>query len=127
MHGMNISHDAVPHVAALVRAAFRLLEEIDQGRMLDIWERASESARRLVPPQEVADAIGPFREGQGALVSRHWVGARRDPAAPQYLRLTFESAFAAWAGEEMVTLEQEADGIWRLAGYAVLPAEAAAA
>jgi len=127
MPGMNISHDAVPHVAALIRAAFRLLEEIDNGRMLDIWERASESARRMVPPQEVATAIVPFRESQGALVSRDWVGARRDPAEPQYLRLTFQSRFAGWAGEEMVTLEQEADGIWRLAGYGVLPADAPAA
>ena len=123
---MNISHNAVPHVAALIRAALRLLEEIDNGRALEIWERASESARRAVPSQEVATGVANFRESQGALMSRDWVAAHRDPSEPQYLRLSFRSRFAAWSGDEMITLEQEADGIWRLAGYGVRPSDAPA-
>jgi len=119
---MTISHDAIPHVAALARAASRLLEEIDEGRMFELWERASGSARASVPAPDVADAVAAFRESQGALVSREWLGARREPDEPQYLRLMFLSRFAAWSGEELVTLEREADGIWRLAGYGVLPA-----
>jgi len=122
---MNISHDAIPHVAALVRAAVRLLEEIDEGRILVVWERASRTAQAMVSPQEFADAMASFRSGQGALVSRDWLGAYRRPEEPQFLRLTFLSRFEAWTGEELVTLELEADGTWRLAGYGVRPEEAA--
>jgi len=122
---MNISHDAIPHVAALIRAALRLLEEIDEGRMQDLWERASGTARSMVPADEVASAVASFREGQGALLARDWVGAYRNRDESQFLRLTFLSRFQAWSGEELVTLEHEADGIWRLAGYGVRPEETA--
>lgn len=121
---MDISHDAIPHLAALARAALRMLEEMDQGRIYDLWERAAATTRRTVPAKDAATAIASHREQQGVLVSRRWMGAYRDPDQSHFLRLTFQSQFAAWSGEEMITLQHEPDGVWRLSGYGTRPAKA---
>jgi hypothetical protein len=97
-----------------------LLDRHDWGRS---WETASTAFRTTVPLGTWMDNVPKVREGLGALVERTPAEMSYKTSLPgrppgEYVSVIFLSKFEKKEVQEEVTTVREADGRWRVTGYA---------
>ncbi len=99
------------------------LAMVDTGKYTSSWHAASADFRAAVTPADWVRALQASRAPLGALVSRRTQAAMAQndiPGAPagHYVVVQTEARFAKKASAvETCTLQQAADGGWRVAGY----------
>jgi DNA-binding CsgD family transcriptional regulator len=105
---------------AVVEAAQRFLQLIDQGRWADSYRLTTTSFRKLNSEQVWATTSAKVRTPLGKTVSRTLLSQDDVPAPPAgYRMVRFNTRFGNSAAVvETVTLERE-DGEWRVAGIYV--------
>ena len=98
---------------------------VDAGRYEDSWKAAGAKFRLAITPARWADSVAKVRAPLGKLVKRTVLRinfTRTFPGVPEgdYAIVIFRTAYANRDdGDETVTLEREADGVWRVIGYVV--------
>jgi hypothetical protein len=121
--GLAFAQD--PRSGAAQRAARDWLELADRLDTAAAYAAAGAKFKQSLPAQRWAQALVRQREPFGALVQRTMVGTQFDKSPPglppgDYAVVKFRTAFAKRAGAtEMVTLDREADGTWRVVGYVI--------
>jgi len=114
-----------PRASAVGATARDWLALVDRGDAKGARSRAAAKFRDALPEDRWATALAAQRAPRGPVVQRTLAGTRfetRFPGAPEgeYAVLLFRTAFEKHAGgTETVTLEREADGIWRVLGYTI--------
>lgn len=114
--------------AQLVQAARKVAELVDRGRSGEVWDGASEVARKLVSRPDFISGIAGDRARMGTLVSRGQPSVTRTqyPAnaavpAGMYINVNFPTRFANTGQpvRELVSFRMEDDRVWRVSGYSV--------
>jgi hypothetical protein len=114
-----------PRASVVAAAARDWLALIDRGDAKAARDRAAVKFREAAPEDRWAKALAAQRGPRGSVVQRTLASTRFEkgfPGAPEgeYAVLAFRTAFAKEAGgTETVTLEREADGVWRVVGYSI--------
>jgi hypothetical protein len=98
---------------------------IDRGDGGAGWDAAAGQFRGAITRERWLDALAQVRAPHGEVLQRAVLSTRFDksfPGAPEgdYAFVIFRTSFAKRAdGQETVTLEREADGVWRVLGYTI--------
>lgn len=107
-------------------AAMRIAASMDEGKFADMWTSASKSMQGRIKKKEFVKRTGEMRKKLGPAVGRSWIVIHREIGgsaglpAGQYASVEFELAPANGAPvKELVSFTLDADGVWRLVGYAV--------
>jgi len=114
-----------PRASVVAATAREWLALVDRGDAKAARDRAAVKFRDAAPEERWAKALAAQREPRGRVVQRTLASTRFEksfPGAPEgeYAVLAFRAAFEkAAGGTETVTLEREADGIWRVVGYTI--------
>ena len=114
-----------PRASVVAATAREWLALVDRGDARAARERAGLKFRDAAPEDRWAKALAAQRGPRGAVVQRTLASTRFErsfPGAPEgeYAVLAFRTAFEKQGGgTETVTLEREADGIWRVVGYTI--------
>ena len=114
-----------PRASVVAATAREWLALVDRGDARAARERAGLKFRDAAPEDRWAKALAAQRGPRGAVVQRTLATTRFErsfPGAPEgeYAVLAFRTAFEKQGGgTETVTLEREADGIWRVVGYTI--------
>ena len=117
------AHGQDPRETAVQATARDWLALTDKLDAANSWRTAGEKFRKQTAAEPWAKALQSAREPLGAVQQRAAVSTafRKDiPGGPDgnYALLQFRTAFEKKSeGHESVTLEQEADGKWRVIGY----------
>lgn len=107
------------------RAAREWLALIDAHNVNAAWRSAGAKFKRTLSAQRWAQTLNAQREPLGPMVQRTLVSTRFSKApqgkAPgDYAVIVFRTTFAKRnAASETVTVEREADGVWRVVGYVI--------
>jgi hypothetical protein len=107
------------------RVARDWLAVVDRGDYADSWKQAAAKFRLAMTPERWSAAAKSVRGPLGAVDQRTLVRTtftRNFPGAPEgeYALVVFRTAFHnKTQSEETITVEQEADGQWRVVGYTV--------
>jgi hypothetical protein len=112
-----------PRASEAQRAAreWLVLTDADNGEAS--WQATGKQFRSAISAERWAASLNRARAPLGALVARTLESTqflKEIPGQPDgdYALLKFRTAFAnKSAAEESVTLEREADGVWRVVGY----------
>lgn len=112
---------------AILQIAQRTAQMIDQNQADQVWDGASDIAKKAAPKDVFVKQIANDRQALGALTARTAQGiTRRQSAggpvpAGQYVSVSFATRFAKFKQpiRELVTFHLDADHVWRLAGYTV--------
>ena len=97
----------------------------DRGDAGASWDAAARQFRNALPRERWVDSLRKAREPLGALAQRAILSttfATSFPGAPDgnYAIVLFRTSFEKKAdAAETVTLEREADGVWRVVGYLI--------
>ena len=95
----------------------------DRGDAMASWKAAGKQFQNAITAERWADSLKQVRPPLGAISERALLSTeftRSFPGAPDgdYVLLVFRSSFANKTdSRETVTLQQEADGVWRVIGY----------
>ena len=114
-----------PRASVVAATARDWLALVDRGDAKAARDRAAVKFREAAPEDRWAKALAAQRGPRGAVVQRTLASTRFErtfPGAPDgdYAVLAFRTAFANQSGgTETVTLEREADGVWRVVGYTI--------
>ena len=113
-----------PSLTEAQRVAREWLALSDAGNVQSTYTAASAKFRATLTPQQWAEASAKARVPYGAVRQRALVATQIVPQGPEasgatYLLLTFRTTFASRDAAESVTMEREADGVWRLVGYSI--------
>lgn len=111
----------------LINAARQFLDAMDSGRSTRLWERASPVALARTHPDALAGSVDAQRSALGVVRSRSWAAINRRASdgrselpAGDYANVVFDVVFDdGRRAQELITLRHDADGVWRLAGYAL--------
>lgn len=112
-------------VRPAMAAATEWLGLVDAGRFADSWQEAAAPIREAVTRPQWEKALVQARAALGAFVSRKVMSAtytRRLPDAPpgEYVVIQYQSRYENRPiATETVTPAREADGRWRVSGYAI--------
>ena len=115
-------------ITRLGMAAMRFIKAIEQGQHDVLWGAASKAIRQSMPREAFIGSLTHRHGVLGCGTGRRWTAIRVDRPAGQaswlpgtYARLEFSVAFGAAEAphREVVTLRQEEQDVWRLAGYGV--------
>jgi hypothetical protein len=107
------------------RAAREWLALVDAHNVNAAWRAAGAKFKRTLTAQRWAQTLNAQREPLGPVVQRTLVSTRFTKApqgrAPgDYAVIVFRTTFAKRnAASENVTVEREADGVWRVVGYVI--------
>lgn len=120
----------------LVKYANQILAMIDNGQIGEVWDQASEVAKKAVTRDKFVDAVKAARAKLGAAKGRKIVamyqstsdGKKQLPAGT-YVNIRYQSQFAdsTQPAVELVSFHLDSDQRYRLSGYTVGPAKAAPA
>lgn len=119
------AHAQDPRVTAAVAAARDWLLMTDHGDAAESYKRASARFRNAMDPRHWQAALNRERAPRGAIVQRTVVQTGFQRSIPgvgdgEFAILEFRTSFAQQpTGAETVTLEREADGVWRVVGYLI--------
>jgi hypothetical protein len=114
--------------AQMADAARKVAELVDRGRSGEVWDGASEVARKLVSRPDFVRGIATDRARIGTLVSRGQPSVTRtqypaNAAVPQgmYINVNFPTRFSNTGQpvRELVSFRMEDDRVWRVSGYSV--------
>ncbi len=114
-----------PRASVVAATARDWLVLVDRGDARAARDRAAAKFRDAAPEDRWAKALAAQRGPRGAVVQRTLARTRFEksfPGAPagEYAVLAFRTTFEKTAvGSETVTLEREADGLWRVVGYTI--------
>jgi uncharacterized protein DUF4019 len=98
---------------------------VDAKRYDESWKATGAKFRLAISPERWAESVAKVRAPLGAVVKRTTLRTtftRSFPDVPEgeYAHVIFRAAYANRDdGDETVTLEREADGVWRVIGYVV--------
>ena len=112
-----------PRASEAQRMALDWLALTDANNGEVSWKAAGKQFREAISPERWTTSLTKARVPLGALMQRTLESAqflREIPGQPDgdYALLKFRTAFAnKIAAEESVTLQREADGVWRVVGY----------
>jgi hypothetical protein len=118
-------HAQDPRASVVAATARDWLALVDRGDAKAARDRAALKFRDAAPEDRWIKALATQRGPRGAVVQRTLASTRFEksfPGAPEgeYAVLAFRTAFEKEAvGSETVTLEREADGVWRVVGYTI--------
>jgi hypothetical protein len=107
------------------RVARDWLAVVDRADYAESWKQAAAKFRLAMTPERWSEAAKSVRGPLGAVDQRTLVRTtftRTFPGAPEgeYALVVFRTAFQnKTQSEETITVEQEADGQWRVVGYTV--------
>lgn len=114
--------------AQMAAAGLRAAQLVDAGRSGELWDGASEVAKKAVTREAFVRQIGAERARLGALVGRGVAsvarvryGAGAQVPAGVYVNVSFPSRFANAPQpiRELVSLRLDDDRTWRVVGYHV--------
>ena len=115
-----------PRASAAQTAARLFLAFTDKGDAKASWESAGKQFQNGINSVRWAVALDQVRTPVGAVVDRAMVSTeflRTFPGAPSagdYVIVQYRTSFAKLTGaRESLTLEREADGVWRVIGYVI--------
>ncbi len=114
-----------PRASVVAAIARDWLALVDRGEAKAARDRSAAKFRDAAPEDRWAKALAAQRGPRGPVVQRTLASTRFEksfPGAPEgeYAVLAFRTAFEKEAGgTETVTLEREADGVWRVVGYTI--------
>jgi hypothetical protein len=120
-----IVHAQDPRASVVAATARDWLALVDRGDAKAARDRAAGKFREAAPEDRWAKALASQRGPRGPVVQRTLASTRFEksfPGAPEgeYAVLAFRTAFEKEAGgTETMTLEREADGVWRVVGYTI--------
>lgn len=107
------------------------LGEVDAGSYAKSWGDAAKSFQKAVTSDQWATALDQVRTPLGKLLNRKLASALHQMAIPKvggetmkgnWVIAQFDTSFENLKNaRETVTFEQEADGVWRVAGYYIKP------
>ncbi len=118
-------HAQDPRASVVAATAREWLVLVDRGDAKAARDRAAVKFREAAAEDRWAKALAAQRGPRGPVVQRTLASTRFEksfPGAPEgeYAVLAFRTAFEKEAGgTETVTLEREADGVWRVVGYTI--------
>jgi Protein of unknown function (DUF4019) len=122
--GTAIAQD--PRASAAQKAAREFLALTDRDSGPASWAAAGKQFQEAIAVERWTQSLRAVRAPLGALVERTLISTqltKNFPGAPregEYVLLVFRSGFEKRAvGEESLTLEREADGVWRVIGYVI--------
>ena len=119
----SVAQDA--RATSVQRVARDWLALIDRGDYAASWKAAGAKFKLAVTSERWSAAAKSVRGPLGAVVQRSMYNTsftKAFPGAPEgdYALVVFRTAFQnKTGGDETITLEHEADGQWRVVGYAV--------
>lgn len=112
---------------AAKKSAASWLALVDAGQYGQSWDQASQIFKSKVKKDQWVAMVKQAREPLGKLKSRSFEGFRHlknPPNAPEgdYIVMQYSAAFAKTpSATETLSLIQEKDGEWRVAGYWIKP------
>jgi len=108
---------------AATAAAILFLQQVDADLFVESWQLTAPAMQAKIPQQEWVDQLAKLRGLTGPLVQRTEkkvvlsTPAEYSPEG-EYIVITFDSTYRRKAdASEIVTVMQENDGDWRVAGY----------
>lgn len=113
-----------PRTSEAQRVAREWLALSDAGDAKGTYAAASAKFKGTLSEEQWAQALASARAPYGAVKARTLVSAQPAPQAPNlpdgaFVMLVYRTNFAARDAAETVTMEREADGVWRLVGYSI--------
>ena len=121
--GLSVAaENPVPAEKLAMLAALDFLELADQGEFARCWETASQLFHDQIDKDAWQQEIGHLRSQYGENQARALQFVKPLDAsadAGNRLFLIFRSNFAQKTAAEMVTLNQDSDDQWRVAGYSI--------
>jgi hypothetical protein len=120
----------------LVKYADRIIAIIDNGQVGEVWDQASDVAKKTISRDQFIKTTDADRARLGAVKSRKVAAVTRTISkgngklpAGEYLNVNYATQFdnQAKPTRELVSFHLDADRKWRLSGYTVRAPEAAAA
>ncbi len=119
----------------LVQYADRIIAMIDNGQIGQVWDQASDVAKKTISRDQFVKATEADRSRLGAVKSRKVAvvtrtisrGTGKLPAG-EYVNVNYATQFGnrAKPTRELVSFHLDGDRKWRLSGYTVHPPETAA-
>jgi hypothetical protein len=107
------------------KAARDWLAIADANNADKAWQQSGAQFRKAITVERFAEGLAKERAPRGALVQRSVTATQFDRTfrkLPEgdYALVTFRTAYAKQAtAAELVTLERESDGVWRVIGYVI--------
>jgi len=122
----SFAHAQDPRASAAQSAARQFLALTDRGDAKASWESAGKQFQKGITSVRWAIALDKVRTPVGAVVDRALLSTeflRTFPGATSegdYVIVQYRTSFAQLTGaRESLTLEREADGVWRVIGYVI--------
>ena len=122
----STAHAQDPRAAEAQRAARQWLAAADRLDARATWGAAGSRFRKALTLERWTAALKKEREPRGAVVQRALASTSfrsslsRIAASGDFVVLLFHTSFAQRSGAgEQVTLEREADGVWRVVAYVI--------
>ncbi len=112
-----------PRASLVQETARTWLADTDRGDAAQSWKNAGKQFRNAITVERWADSLKQVRPPLGALSQRAALATqfrKNFPGAPdgEYAIVVFRTTFAKkMDARETLTLEHEADGVWRVIGY----------
>lgn len=119
----------------LVKYADRILAMIDNGQVGQVWDEASDVAKKAISRDQFvklteADRarLGPVKSRKAETVTRTLSNGKGKLPAGEYVNVNYATQFGNAANpiREKVSFHLDGDRKWRLSGYTVRSPEAAA-
>ncbi len=111
----------------IVQGGLAAVQLVDRGSLGELWDGASDGARKKVARNDFARQVTQARQPLGAPLQRTWVAINRHALANddgdlagQYVSVEYETRFAGKperAARELVSFHLGRDGTWRFSGY----------
>jgi hypothetical protein len=120
----------------LVKYADRIIAMIDNGQVGQVWDQASDVAKKTISRDQFVRTTDADRARLGAVKSRKVAAVTRTISrgngklpAGEYVNVNYATQFdnQAKPTRELVSFHLVGDRKWRLSGYTVRPPEAATA
>ena len=118
------AENPVPAEKLAMMAALDFLDLADQGEFSQCWETASQLFHAKIDKESWQQEVGRMRIQYGANRARALqfvkpLEASADAGNQPTLFLIFRTSFAQKTVAEMVTMSQDSDNQWRVAGYSI--------
>ena len=116
------------NLTAATNAAQQWLALVDSGQYANSWEQAASFFKEKVTKSEWESALNRVRAPLGKMESREFKAAQyetKPPGAPEgkYFILQYRTKFAGGKMIETITPMLDKDGMWRVSGYFIKPAD----
>jgi len=122
----GVAHAQDPRASLAQKAALQFLALTDKNDAKASWEAAGKQFQKAITPERWKEALNDLRGPLGPTVGRTLLSTRFTDKFPgssatgEYALLEFRASFAKRTrARETLTVEREADGVWRVIGYSI--------